>query len=59
MQQSYRPDNTSGYTQAELDAFNEELQGLLADLAASTDGDPTPDDVEALVKRHADDVARR
>lgn len=55
----YRLDNTTGYTQAELDALNAELQDLLADLASSTDGNPSPDDVDALIKRHADDVARR
>ena len=55
----YRMDNTTGYTQAELDALNDELEGLLADLAASTDGNHTPDDVDALIKRQQDDVARR
>jgi hypothetical protein len=55
----YRFDNTDGYTQAELDALNAELAGLLDDLAASTDGNPDPDDVQALIKRHNDDVARR
>ena len=55
----YTTDNTQGYTSEELDALNAELDGLLADLASSTDGQATPDDVQALIKRHNDDVARR
>ena len=55
----YTMDNTEGYTQAELDALNAELHTLLADLASSTDGNPSPDEVSALIKRHNDDVARR
>ena len=55
----YTADNTEGYTPAELDALNEELQDLLADLAQGADGHPSPDDVHALRTRHADDVARR
>lgn len=55
----YRSDNTAGYTQDELEALNAELQDLLADLASSTDGQATPDDVQALITRHGDAVARR
>ena len=55
----YTQENTSGYTQPELDILNDELEALLGDLASSTDDNPSPDEVDALIKRHADDVARR
>lgn len=59
MTRYYRLDNTTGYTQAQLDALNAELQDLLADLASSTDDNATPEEVAALISRHAHDVARR
>lgn len=55
----YRMDNTEGYTQAELDALNAELETLVGDLASSTDDNASQGEVDALIKRHADDVARR
>lgn len=59
MTDAYRLDNTTGYTQAELDALNDELQGILAAEACSSDDTLIPDDVERITKQHADAVARR
>lgn len=46
-------DNTTGYTQEELDALNAELEGLLQGL------EPYSDAWYAATKRHGDEVARR
>lgn len=50
----YNAENTDGYTQAELDALNEEIEARLAEI--------DPLDYEARnaeIKRHQDEVARR
>ena len=55
----YRQDNTEGYGDEELKALNDEIQGILSDYADSAAGDYDPDEVERIIKQHADDVARR
>lgn len=49
----YRDDNTEGYTQAELDALNAELNARLVGI------EPGSDEWHETVQRHADEVARR
>ena len=49
----YRDDNTEGYTQAQLDALNSELDGRLDGI------EPGSDEWHETVSRHADEVARR
>lgn len=53
MQQHYTMDNTDGFPQEQLDAWNAELDALLTGL------EPHTDQWYAVIKRHADDVARR
>ena len=55
----YRSDNTTGYTQTELDALNEALQDILAGAADSSNDAVTPDEVDRLIKLHNDTVAGR
>jgi hypothetical protein len=54
----YRVDNTSGYTQDELDTLNRELSTLIK---AAWEANPlmTQDNLYAIVKGHGDDVAKR
>lgn len=54
----YTADNTTGYTQVELDRLNRALQTMLDD-AYEADPDITPDEIEDLTKAHAEAVARR
>ena len=49
----YRDDNTEGYTQAQLDALNAELDGRLDGI------EPGSDEWHETVSQHADEVARR
>lgn len=49
----YRMDNTEGFSQAELDALNAELDALL------TAAEPQTDAWYEIIKRHGGDVARR
>jgi hypothetical protein len=49
----YTPDNTSGYTQAELDALNAELDARLTALEPHTDA------WYEAIHRHNDEVAGR
>lgn len=54
----YTQDNTTGYTDAELHALNAELCGILTPLYAN-DGCPDLDTVNAIIKRHNNEVAGR
>ena len=53
MEQHYTQDNTDGYTPAQLDALNAELDALLSGIEPHTDA------WYAVIKRHGDDVAQR
>lgn len=53
MTNTYRDDNTEGYTQSELDALNAELEQRLTDI------EPDSDEYHETIKRHADEVSRR
>ena len=55
----YTQDNTQGYSQAELDALNNECASRLFCAAVNKGDDLTPDEIDAIIKRHADDVAGR
>jgi hypothetical protein len=55
----YRLDNTTGYTEAELAAFNYELEAYLAYAVLNNGDDLTTDEVQEIIKQHNDDVARR
>ena len=55
--QYYRTDNTTGYSQTELDLLNEELERILNTEACNSESTLTPDEVDGIIKNHADWVA--
>ena len=57
--QYYTQENTQGYSDAELQALNLELCDILADARASHDDQLTPDEMDAIIKAHSDEVSRR
>lgn len=53
--ESFRMDNTEGYTQEQLDAFNREWR----ERAEAEDLEPGTDEYKEMEKAFADEVARR
>ena len=51
----FRPDNTEGFTQDQLDVLNDEWEKLAATLGL----DPDDDEYDLQAKFFADDVAKR